>query len=182
MLSSVAVHRPREAHNVLTGQHLLLPGSLPQVPRRSNVPTSHIREDLMPISIQYAGFQVQPHGRDYSYYVLNPPAPSRHFIFTISHQAFAERQILYQDAADLCYQKLQRALLAETGSTPCGPTIPFLIRNSTPIAPHTAPPGSSPGESRVIRRREHRRARPEGLAARLPLASIIASAILYPQE
>ena len=70
---------------------------------------------LMPMSIQYAGFHVQPHGRDYSYYVLDPPAASRHFIFTISHRAFAERQILYQDAADLCYQTLQRALLAETG-------------------------------------------------------------------
>ena len=46
----------------------------------------------MPMSIQYAGFQVQPHGRDYSYYVLDPPAASRHFILTISHQAFAERQ------------------------------------------------------------------------------------------
>jgi hypothetical protein len=98
------------------------------------------------MSIQYAGFQVQPHGRDYSYYVFDPPGASRHFILTISHQAFAERQILYQDAADLCYQKLQRALTAETGERPCGRTVPFLIRNSTLIAPHTAPPGNPPGE------------------------------------
>ncbi len=75
----------------------------------------------MPMSIQYAGFQVQPHGRDYAYYVLDPPAAGRHFILTISHQAFAERQILYQDAADLCYQKLQRELLAETGEQPLQP-------------------------------------------------------------
>ena len=75
----------------------------------------------MPMSIQYAGFQVQPYGRDYSYYVFDPPAASRHFILTISHQAFAERQILYQDAADLCYQILQRALLAETGERPLWP-------------------------------------------------------------
>ena len=72
----------------------------------------------MPMSIQYAGFQVQLHGRDYSYYVLNPPSASRHFIFTIPDQAFAEKHILYQDAADLCYQKLQRELLAETGEPP----------------------------------------------------------------
>jgi hypothetical protein len=72
----------------------------------------------MPISIQYAGFQVQLHGRDYSYYVLNPPSASRHFTFTIPHQAFAERHILYQDAADLCYQKLQRDLVVETGEPP----------------------------------------------------------------
>jgi len=75
----------------------------------------------MPLSIQYSGFQVQSHGRDYSYYVLDPPASSRHFILTISHQAFTERRILYQDAADLCYQKLQRALLAETGERPLWP-------------------------------------------------------------
>lgn len=67
----------------------------------------------MPMKIQYAGFQVQRHGRDYSYDVLAPPSASRHFTFTISHQAFAEKQILYQDAADLCYQKLQRELLRE---------------------------------------------------------------------
>jgi hypothetical protein len=75
----------------------------------------------MPMSIYYAGFQVQPHGRDYSYYVLDPPAASRHFVLTISDRAFAERQILYQDAADLCYQTLQRALLAETEERPLWP-------------------------------------------------------------
>ena len=75
----------------------------------------------MPRSIHYAGFQVQPHGRDYSYYVLAPPAASRHFVLTISHRAFAERQILYQDAADLCYQKLQRGLLTETEERPLWP-------------------------------------------------------------
>src|SRR5439155_16453526 len=31
-------------------------------------------------------------------------------------------------------------------SGPCGPTASFLIRNSTPIATRTAPPGNSPGE------------------------------------
>ena len=72
----------------------------------------------MPISIHYVGFHVQPHGRDYSYYVITPPETSRHFILTISHQAFAERRILYQDAADLCYQKLQREILTNTGEWP----------------------------------------------------------------
>lgn len=75
----------------------------------------------MPISIQYAGFQVQGHGRDYAYYVLDPPAASRYFTLTISHQAFAEKHILYQDAADLCYRKLQRDLLAETEKPSLGP-------------------------------------------------------------
>ena len=101
----------------------------------------------MPMSIQYAGFRAAPRQ---GLFVLcaRSPGASRHFILTISHQAFVERRILYQDAADLCYQILQRALLAETGSGPCGPTASFPIRNSTPIAPHTAPPGNSPGEGR----------------------------------
>ncbi len=72
----------------------------------------------MPIRIQYTGFQVQRDGRDYSYDVLDPPAASRHFTFAISHQAFAERHIPYQDAADLCYQKLQKELLTETAEPP----------------------------------------------------------------
>jgi hypothetical protein len=75
----------------------------------------------MPTSIQYAGFHVQSHGRDDTYDVLDPPAASRHCVLTISHQAFAERQILYQDAADLWYQTLQRALLAETAERPLWP-------------------------------------------------------------
>jgi hypothetical protein len=37
----------------------------------------------MPMSIYYAGFQVQPHGRDYSYYVFDPPRASRHFILIV---------------------------------------------------------------------------------------------------
>ena len=31
----------------------------------------------MPMSIYYVGFHVQPHGRDYSYYILDPPGASR---------------------------------------------------------------------------------------------------------
>lgn len=75
----------------------------------------------MPLYIQYTGFQVQPHGRDYAYYVLDPPAASRRFTYTIAHQVFAEKRILYQDAAALCYQHLQRALLTENQEQPLRP-------------------------------------------------------------
>ena len=65
---------------------------------------------LMPISIQYAGFQVQLHGRDYSYYVLDPPSASRHFTFTIPHQAFAEpAQSNDRLAMGLVDRRLERA-------------------------------------------------------------------------
>jgi hypothetical protein len=88
-----------------------------EAPERTNVPHPG---GPMSLSIQYAGFHVQPHGRDYAFYVLDPPAASRHFIVTITHQAFAERRILYQDAADLCYQKLQQEIRAETEEWPLG--------------------------------------------------------------
>jgi hypothetical protein len=70
------------------------------------------------IQIQYVGFQLKPKGRDYSYRVLNSKAEPREFIFTISNQAFLDKQIPYQDAAALCYQKLERELLTETPETP----------------------------------------------------------------
>jgi hypothetical protein len=72
------------------------------------------------IQIQYIGFQLKPRGRDYSYRVLNSKAETREFTFTISNQAFLEKHIPYQDAAALCYQKLERELLTETVETPLG--------------------------------------------------------------
>lgn len=112
----------------------------------------------MPMSIQYAGFQVQPHGRDYLYYVLNPPAPSRHFILTISHQAFAERQFLYQDAADLCYQRLQRALLAETGERPLWSHCTVSDQELDAYRDTHRPTRRLSWRGRVIGQGEHRRA------------------------
>lgn len=68
--------------------------------------------------IQYVGFQLKPRGRDYSYRVVDTRNEAREFILTISNQAFVDRHVPYQDAADLCYQKLQRELFAETAERP----------------------------------------------------------------
>jgi hypothetical protein len=70
------------------------------------------------MTIQYTGFQLKPRGRDYNYRVVNPKSEIREFTLTISNQAFAARQVPYQDGADLCYQKLRRDLAAETVDTP----------------------------------------------------------------
>lgn len=70
------------------------------------------------IQIQYLGFQLKPRGRDYAYRVVNSKAEPREFTFTISNQAFLDKQIPYQDAAALCYNKLERELLTETVGTP----------------------------------------------------------------
>jgi hypothetical protein len=68
--------------------------------------------------IRYIGFKLQPRGRDYSYQVLAPQAETRDFVLTISNRAFLDRQVPYQDGADICYQKLQRELGAETLQSP----------------------------------------------------------------
>ncbi len=68
--------------------------------------------------IQYIGFQLKPRGRDYSYRVVDSKSETREFTLTISNQAFVEKHVPYQDAAAICYQKLQRELLTETAEQP----------------------------------------------------------------
>jgi len=70
------------------------------------------------MTIQYLGFQPKPRGREYSYRVVDPRSDPREFTLTISNQAFSERHVLYQDAAAICYQKLQRELATETEEHP----------------------------------------------------------------
>ena len=70
------------------------------------------------MQIQYLGFQLKAHGRDYTYRVINPKAENREFIFSISNRTFVEAHLPYQDAAYLCYQKLQKALDIETADQP----------------------------------------------------------------
>ena len=70
------------------------------------------------VLIQYLGFETTPCGRDYLYRVIDVKSGKREFTFTISNQAFAEKRVPYQDAADLCYQKLQKDLGLETPERP----------------------------------------------------------------
>jgi len=70
------------------------------------------------MQIQYVGFQLKAHGRDYTYRVIDKQAADREFVFTISNRAFFEKQFPFQDAAALCYQKLQKALPLETADKP----------------------------------------------------------------
>ncbi len=70
------------------------------------------------MQIQYLGFQTKPRGRDYFYRVIDTKSEKREFTFTISNQAFVESRVPYQDAADLCYQKLQKDLGLETAEQP----------------------------------------------------------------
>ena len=70
------------------------------------------------MTIQYLGFQLKARGRDYNYRVMGAKIETREFTLSISNQAFANRHVPYQDAADLCYQKLRKDLAAETAESP----------------------------------------------------------------
>ena len=84
-------------------------------PRRGWKP--HLRKETT-LQIQYLGFRLKAHAREYAYRVINNPSPDREFVFTISNRAFAEAHLPFQDAAGLCYQKLQKALDLETTDHP----------------------------------------------------------------
>jgi hypothetical protein len=70
------------------------------------------------VQIQYRGFKTTSRGRDYLYVVINAKSEKREFTFTVSNQAFVEKRVTYQDAAGLCYQKLQTALGLEVSERP----------------------------------------------------------------
>ena len=70
------------------------------------------------MQIQYVGFQLKAHGRDYTYRVIDKETEDREFVFSISNRAFADNQLPFQEAAALCYQKLQKALESETEEHP----------------------------------------------------------------
>lgn len=61
---------------------------------------------------RYMGFEITPEGREYALQVRSEEEP-RTFVLRITHQAFAAKQVSYQDAPDLCYRKLGRELLAD---------------------------------------------------------------------
>jgi hypothetical protein len=70
------------------------------------------------VQIQYLGFQQKSGGRDYSFRVQAAKVEAREFVFTITNEEFAERLVRYQDAPDICYRRLQRALAEETAEQP----------------------------------------------------------------
>jgi len=70
------------------------------------------------MQIQYLGFEPKERGRDYTYLVTDMKSGDRKFTFSIPLQALLERRVRYQDAAYICFQKLQKALEDETAERP----------------------------------------------------------------
>ncbi len=67
-----------------------------------------------PASLRYMGFHSTDDGREYDLRV-DDETGSRLFTLVIPHEAFAARQARFQDAPDLCFAKLQRALATDGG-------------------------------------------------------------------
>jgi hypothetical protein len=70
------------------------------------------------LQIQFVGFQTKAWGRDYAYLVHAANSEPREFVFSIPAQAFSKGRVRYQEAASVCYQKLQRSLDEETVEHP----------------------------------------------------------------
>lgn len=77
-------------------------------------PTEEIAKKVRtkPPAVHYLGFRITPDGREYLMRVADELAP-RVFVLLVTHEAFATRQMRFQDAPDLCSRKLERELLAD---------------------------------------------------------------------
>ena len=75
-----------------------------------------------PASIRYLGFRSTGEGRAYTLRVDGGETP-RVVTITIPHDAFASKQARFQDAPDVCFAKLQRALVADSQLMPGPPQV-----------------------------------------------------------
>jgi hypothetical protein len=56
--------------------------------------------------VQYVGFVSKPRVREYTFSVKEGGDQAREFQFTISNEAFLSNRARYQDAPDICSQRL----------------------------------------------------------------------------
>jgi hypothetical protein len=69
--------------------------------------------------VAYVGFKSIPSAREYTFRVIQADGTSHDFHIAVSNDAFLSRNVRYQDAAEICFLKLQRALIAcEPGQLP----------------------------------------------------------------
>jgi hypothetical protein len=62
------------------------------------------------IIVQYVGFQVRPLVREYTFAVREVATDPLHYTLSIPNEAFVSRRARYQDAPEICSQKLHREL------------------------------------------------------------------------
>lgn len=61
--------------------------------------------------VSYVGFKTLPTAREYTLRVTQTDGSSQDFQLAVSNDAFLSRHVRYQDAPEICFLKLQRAVL-----------------------------------------------------------------------
>ena len=62
--------------------------------------------------VEYLGFEGGARGRSYRLRARVGSADYREYCLLIAHEAFTSRRVRFQDAAEICFLKLQRDLAA----------------------------------------------------------------------
>lgn len=94
--------------------------------------------------VEYLGFTVGEMAREYTLRVTRLGGEPRAFTLVISHQAFLDRRVRYQDAPDICFLKLQRALSASSEDPPAT----HLNVTDAELEEYRIAHGSRPGQRR----------------------------------
>jgi hypothetical protein len=63
------------------------------------------------VHLEYIGFITQGEQREYTLRLRRPDGPQETFVLAIPLEAFLSRRVRFQDAPDICFRKLQRALI-----------------------------------------------------------------------
>jgi hypothetical protein len=61
--------------------------------------------------VSYVGFKSLPKAREYTLRVTQTDGSSQDFQLAVSNDAFLSRHVRYQDAPEICFLKLQRAVI-----------------------------------------------------------------------
>jgi hypothetical protein len=68
--------------------------------------------------LEYVGFVTRGTQREYTLRLRRPGGEEQDFVLAIPLDAFLTRRARFQDAPDICFRKLQRALAASPDSLP----------------------------------------------------------------
>ncbi len=71
--------------------------------------------------VEYLGFRSGDTTRDYRLLVRHPDGEREEFTLTIEQEAFLSHRVRYQDAAEICFLKLRRAVDALASAPESGP-------------------------------------------------------------
>jgi hypothetical protein len=70
------------------------------------------------ILMEFVGFESQRMAREYTFMLRETSGELREFTLTITHEAFSQGRIRFQDAPDVCSLKLRRELATHENHPP----------------------------------------------------------------